>query len=214
VLLKIRTDSYGEETYWEVRDEAGLVLEYGGNQLVGPFGGGAFPLGTPIGPGAYPSMTIIRDTLELPENGCYSIHFSDAYGDGMCCDFGAGYFRMYNLDDPNLPVLSGGEFDDYARRAFGAGVTTALEEPTRDRHLEVFPNPARDRLNLLWETPGNQPATIRIFNAIGQIYQDVTKLPVGNEVWQVDVSNWPVGVYFVQGSVSGRTFTTSFIVEN
>lgn len=214
VLLKIRTDSYGEETYWEVRDEVGAVLEFGGNQSVGPYGGGAFPLGTPIGPGAYPSLTIIRDTLELPENGCYSIHFSDAYGDGMCCDFGAGYFRMYNLNAPNAPVLSGGEFDDYSRRAFGAGVLTAVEDPVWNYHLEVFPNPAKERLYLSWQIPGNQSPAIRIYNAFGQLYRDIPNLPDGSDVWQLDVINWPGGVYFVQARVSGRTFTKSFVIEN
>ncbi|MFN0015743.1 MAG: peroxiredoxin family protein, partial [Saprospiraceae bacterium] len=99
ILLKIRTDQYGAETYWELRDEAGKVLESGGNQAVGPDGGGKF-IGIENGPGAYGNNLTIRDTLTLPGPGCYSIHFVDAFGDGMCCAYGNGYYRLYNLDDP------------------------------------------------------------------------------------------------------------------
>ncbi|MCC7467087.1 MAG: T9SS type A sorting domain-containing protein, partial [Saprospiraceae bacterium] len=213
VLLKIRTDQYGEETYWELRDDEGAVLEFGGNQLVGPNGGGAFPLGTPIGPGTYPSLTIIRDTLELPANGCYSIHFSDAYGDGMCCDFGAGYFRMYNLDDPNVPILSGGEFDNYARRAFGAGVISATSETIWEHNLEIFPNPASSQVHIDIVTPSVPVTGIRIFNAFGQLITVLPNQTGGNTSWQVEVGSWPAGVYFVQTSVGGQVVSRSFVVE-
>ncbi|MFM8485159.1 MAG: hypothetical protein ACKOCH_02400, partial [Bacteroidota bacterium] len=84
LLLKIRTDDYGHETYWELRDENGNVIESGGNKLVGPDGGGQFPLGVTPGPGSLPSGTVVKDTIHVPEPGCYSIHFVDAFGDGIC----------------------------------------------------------------------------------------------------------------------------------
>ncbi|HAD11436.1 MAG TPA: hypothetical protein DCF33_03255 [Saprospirales bacterium] len=211
VVLKIKTDSYGEETYWEVRDDFGTVLEFGGNKEVGPLGGGAFPLGAPIGPGAYPSLTIIRDTLHLPENGCYSIHISDAYGDGMCCDFGAGYYRMYNLDNPNNPVISGGEFDDYARRAFGAGVLSATQEALMPVSLELFPNPATDLLHIAWETSSSLPVQLRIYNGIGQLQHETTE-SAAMQQWNLNVAQWPQGVYFLYLTQGGQIRTTAFMV--
>lgn len=215
VLLKIRTDNYGEETYWEVRDEQGVVLEFGGNQEVGPNGGGAFPLGTPIGPGAYPNLTIIRDTLELPTDGCYSIHFSDGYGDGMCCDFGTGYYRLFNLDNTATALISGGEFDEYARRALEVGMVSSTAEPVQVIDFQIFPNPATDFLNISVETRDGLECSIRVFNAFGQLqHQFPTQKAVpGGHDWRLSLSGWAEGVYFLQCIVGREITTKAFVVE-
>ncbi len=215
VLLKIRTDNYGEETYWEVRDDNGGVLAHGGNQDVGPDGGGAFPLGTPIGPGAYPNLALIRDTLDLPTNGCYSIHFSDAYGDGICCDFGIGYYKLYNLDNPTAPLIVGDEFEDYSRRAFGAGTVSATQNLTDDIAVQVFPNPASDFLNIDIESPLASEITGTIFNALGQLQHrfSVEKSTLGGTDWQFPLSGWPDGVYFICLKIGDRSLTKTFVVR-
>lgn len=215
VLLKIRTDNYGEETYWELRDDLGAVLDHGGNLNVGPNGGGAFPLGTPIGPGAYPNLSIIRDTLQLPANGCYSIHFSDGYGDGMCCNFGTGYYKMYDLDAPTLPLITGGEFDDYSRRGFGVGELSAAQSPDQSIDLQVFPNPASEYLTIALETPGSFDLQGQIFNAIGQLQQTLdpqTAAPSGNE-WRLNLSGWSEGIYFLRLDIAGKPVTRTFWVK-
>jgi hypothetical protein len=213
-LLKIRTDSYGEETYWEVRDDWGTVLEHGGNQEVGPNGGGAFPLGTPIGPGAYPSATTIRDTLELPASGCYSIHISDGYGDGICCNFGNGYYRLYNLDNPTIPVISGGEFSEYARRGFGAGVLSATEDLAQSVDIQLFPNPAHDFLNLSIDAPLASAISGKVYNAFGQLQENLpeVKAVFGGNDWQLALDGWPAGIYFLQLKIGAEMLTRSFVV--
>lgn len=215
VLLKIRTDNYGEETYWEVRDDQGTVLEFGGNQDVGPNGGGAFPLGTPIGPGTYPNLTIIRDTLELPTNGCYSIHFTDAYGDGICCNFGTGYYRMYNLDNPGNALISGGEFDEYSRRAFSAGLLSATEELAQSVDIQMFPNPASDFLNIDIETSEVIELSGAVFNTLGQLQHQfpIEKTATGGITWQLAVSGWPAGIYFLQLKTGDKSVTRTFVVN-
>jgi len=216
VLLKIRTDNYGEETYWELRDDLGLVLEHGGNQDIGPNGGSGFPLGTPIGPGTYPSLTIIRDTLELPANGCYSIHFSDAYGDGICCDFGTGYYRLYNFDNPATPLIFGGEFGAYSRRAFGAGAVSATSDLTQNVGLQLFPNPASDFLRIEIEAIPNVEISGHVFNSLGQLQHEFPseKAEIGGNDWRLPVFNWPSGLYFLQLKIDGKPITRTFVVNN
>jgi len=215
VLLKIRTDNYGEETYWELRDDFGNVLEQGGNQKVGPNGGGAFPLGTPIGAGAYPNLAIIRDTLELPANGCYSIHFSDAYGDGICCDFGTGYYKLYNLDNPVTPLIMGGEFGPYSRRAFGAGSLSATSDLMQNIGIQLFPNPASDFLNLEIEAPVQMEISGHIFNALGQLQHTFSpeKAEIGGNDWRLTLADWPNGMYFLQLKIGAQTTTRTFVVN-
>ncbi|HLP93215.1 MAG TPA: T9SS type A sorting domain-containing protein [Saprospiraceae bacterium] len=213
VVLKLRTDNFGEETYWEVRDDWGSVLEFGGNQEVGPNGGGAFPLGVLPGPGAYPSLTIIRDTLDLPANGCYSLHISDGYGDGMCCNFGSGYYRLYNLNDPTTPIISGGEFDNYDRRAFGAGVLTSTDSPAELQQLALFPNPASTELYIELETPEVIPVSFRIYNAYGQLFWTLEEPSAARGLWQAPTVDWPAGVYFLQASAGNQRTVRVFMVE-
>lgn len=215
VLLRIRTDSYGEETYWEVRDDLGNVLERGGNTLVGPNGGGAFPLGTPEGPGTYADLAIIRDTLHLPANGCYSIHFSDGFGDGMCCDYGTGYYRLYDLDNPANPLITGGSFGDYSRRGFGAGILSDTWQPEGIPGLSLFPNPATEVLNVEIEAPYDAEIAGNVFNSLGQLQYTLPtqKAQTGGNDWQIALSAWPVGVYYLQIRWNDHTVTRAFIVS-
>ncbi|HMX41717.1 MAG TPA: hypothetical protein PKD78_15370, partial [Saprospiraceae bacterium] len=171
LLLRIRTDEFGAETYWELRDDTGKVLESGGNKAVGPQGGGKHP-GISGGPGAYGNYALIKDTLVLPGGGCYSIHFVDAYGDGMCCGYGTGYYRLYNLSQPTNIILSGGQFEKYDQHSFGSGSSVSgvdgLDASMGGWQLHLFPNPARQVLYLDFE--GQPPAVwqISISNSLGQ----------------------------------------------
>jgi thiol-disulfide isomerase/thioredoxin len=186
LLLKIRTDDYGQETYWELRDENGQVIESGGNELVGPDGGGKFPLGVTAGAGSLSSNTIVKDTLYLPMPGCYSIHFVDAFGDGICCQYGNGYYRLFDLSDPSTPVISGGMFTEYDRHALESGTTISADEViSHGEHFEVFPNPASGSLD--FGQSGCDWSDWTICNLSGQVVQrsrsrelpDVTDLPNG-----------------------------------
>ncbi|MBL7828001.1 MAG: T9SS type A sorting domain-containing protein, partial [Saprospiraceae bacterium] len=216
VILKIRTDTYGEETYWELRDDNGAVLEKGGNLLVGPNGGGKYPLGIGPGPGAYPPNALIRDTLELPAAGCYSVHFVDSYGDGMCCDYGNGYFKLYNLDNPVTPILSGGEFEGYERHAFSAGTTSATsDENVAALYARLFPNPVSDRLYVQLETNFTGTAKVQMINLFGQtLLTEMIEVNSDTTEIEFNTTSLPKGFYFLHIQTnSGRNLVKSFTIE-
>ena len=215
VLLKIRTDEYGGETYWELRDELGNVLESGGNQAVGPNGGGKYG-GAPSGPGAYNSNTTIRDTLSLPASGCYSIHFVDAYGDGMCCNYGNGYYKLYNLNDPLAPILSGGAFRAYDDRGFSAGFATAANDPPAVvPTLSLFPNPAPGRLTVRTLMPEAANVSMAIVNGLGQVlvqYPPET-FPEGGNSRELDLHALPEGFYWLHFQANGQSVAKKFLIR-
>ena len=213
VLLRIRTDQYGSETYWELRDEQGAVLDHGGNEAVGPLGGGSYT--SNIGPGAYGDFALIKDTLWLPAPGCYSLHFVDAYGDGMCCEYGTGYYRLYNLNTPTSIIISGGDFGAYDHRAFGAQGTVHSDEMEDETAAQVllFPNPATHILyaDLLWL----QPAAVHftVLNALGQTVRDFPEkafLPDEQPIL-LDIAELPQGMYFLRTEGQGRVVTKVFV---
>ena len=217
ILLKIRTDAYGAETYWELRDDTGKVLEKGGNQAVGPDGGGLFPAGIPGGPGAYNNNALIRDTLILPEPGCYSIHFTDAFGDGMCCQYGSGYFKLYNLDSPTVPILSGGAFRRYEHRGFASGTLTGVQSPqTSEPDVHIAPNPADQDAQVYYYLPDDTRVGLRVLNTLGQVVytRAIDMQPAGEQQQTLPVGDWPPGLYWLQLQASGRHSTQPFVVQH
>lgn len=89
IELAIVLDAYGIETTWEIRDTSG-ELQYSG--------------------GPYPNTTngtLINKSLCLKE-GCYVFEIRDTYGDGICCDYGEGYYAL--TDTSGLLLATGGEY--------------------------------------------------------------------------------------------------------
>lgn len=196
-VLRLRTDGYGYETYWELRDEKGAVLKKGGNTTVGPLRGG-LPIAAPNAPGTYPNNTLVRDTLLLPGPGLYSLHFSDAFGDGICCEYGEGYYRLYAFDNPVVPILTGGVFGSYDRRGFQIKQTGGV--PTFEAEtvpISLFPNPAHTHLwiNLPPEQPS--PDALNIFDAMGRLVVVPNAPPAANGSIRLDVSSLDPGIYVV-----------------
>ena len=215
VLLRIRTDQYGAETYWELRDPQGNVLETGGNKSVGPGGGGMFT-GIPGGPGAYNDNALIRDTLNLPEPGCYSIHFVDYYGDGMCCDYGNGYYRLYDLTDLQTPILTGGDFRAYDDRVFSAGLVTATNEAGNvPVSVHLFPNPASRFLQVDFLLPKEAFISMDIVNILGQgvVRESAGQLPAGEHSKNIEVGQLPEGVYWLRIRANGQVYARKFVVQ-
>ena len=75
VSLELQTDSYGEETTWQI-------------YMVGS--DNAFASGGPYADSSYTEEMIL-----LP-SGEYNLVVDDAFGDGICCEFGEGWFGLSN----------------------------------------------------------------------------------------------------------------------
>ncbi len=86
-------DDYGSETSWELVKENGQRVAIGG-----PFADGQS------------GKNITKDFC-LPD-GCYTMYVDDAYGDGICCDFGNGKVRIRD-ENGSLIASSNGRFGTY-----------------------------------------------------------------------------------------------------
>lgn len=212
LLLRLRTDAFGHETYWELRDETGAVLEKGGNLKVGPNGGGSLE-SDPGDPGAYGSNALIRDTLHLPGPGCYSFHIVDAYGDGICCDYGTGYYRLSPLSDPTNIVLSGGAFRAYEHRGFGTdeNVVGVSDNNIQQAELHIFPNPSDDLLHVYFSMEDGKAYTCNIYNMLGQLLESQSSAAQNIEI---NTANWPAGVYFVEMISGAARISKRFMVSH
>jgi|GEM_PF-3340248 len=108
ITVEVRTDQYGDEAYWALLDEAGNILIEGGNTSVGLTGGGTgYPSATPAG--TYGADQVYTETFTIPAASCYDFVAVDSYGDGWCCSYGDGYYKI--SDDNGLYYID--EFGDF-----------------------------------------------------------------------------------------------------
>lgn len=216
IVLKIRTDDYGAETYWELRDDNGNELYHGGNSNVGPNGGGTFGNALP-GPGAYGSNMLINKTLALPGDGCYSLLVVDAYGDGMCCDYGNGYYKLYNANNPAVPILTGGEFAATEQRGFKVQTTTGAFVPGDESEtFRLFPNPVSELLQVVFTLAEPASVGLSIDNVLGQeVYHMAPQhFFSGENQLSLRVDHWQAGTYWARFQAGNHVQILPFRVSD
>lgn len=213
VVLLLKTDNYGVETYWEIRDQQGKVVEKGGNEKLGPKGGGIS--GEIIaGPGTYADNALIRDTIQFPAAGCYTFHLVDGFGDGLCCDFGGGYYKMFDINNLTTPVLSGGEFGAYENRAFGIQVSSGTEDILPGFDFQIFPNPANTAFNATLKLPQSAVLSFSVFNAYGALVQAraESRISAGEHTETFQTADWPPGIYLLKVSSGSKSLISKRVV--
>lgn len=184
VNLGLQLDSYGSETSWEVVDGAGNVL-YTSETYVDDD----------------PDMPAVKNyTFNLTNNKCYIFKIYDSWGDGFCCDYGSGY---YKLTTSTGTVMVNTTFSTAeASYAFVLGSMLGTKEANK-LETKIFPNPVNDVLNI---TKVSNNATFTIYNVAGQF---ISKGKVINN--KVNVSSLAKGVYFIEVSEKGATSKMKFI---
>jgi len=94
-LFSIQIDNYGGETDWEIK-KSGIVVAQGGN---------------------YASNSLTQVPLCL-QDGDYNFKIVDTFGDGICCSYGTGF---YKLQVGNEVLVEGGQFGSSATHDFSIG---------------------------------------------------------------------------------------------
>ncbi len=136
--LEILTDDYPGETTW--------TLSLNGSTL---YSGGPYS----------DDGTLYTQTFCLDSGECYVFRIDDAYGDGICCGYGQGYYSI--LNDEGNDVISGGEFGDFETQEFCVGVTPCNLTADVDVTNESGPG-AADGSILITASNGTAPYTYSI----------------------------------------------------
>ena len=92
--ITVQTDNYGGETSWEILNEEEEVV------AVSP---------------PYQDNSLLTVTKLLPA-GDYQFVMMDAFGDGICCQFGEGFYRLHNacgLDTANYEFATATDTIDF-----------------------------------------------------------------------------------------------------
>ncbi|MBL0024908.1 MAG: T9SS type A sorting domain-containing protein [Saprospiraceae bacterium] len=94
LTMELRTDTYANETTWEVKNSAGTIAYSGG-----PYTS---------------SNTLYNISMCLP-SGCYTFTIKDTYGDGICCAYGSG---SYTIKQGSTSLITGGQFGATETKSF------------------------------------------------------------------------------------------------
>ncbi len=160
VTLKITTDNFGYETYWEITDCGSTVYGSGGNPLVPPGGGNVT---APSNNPAYAGNTTYNEIICLVDS-CYCLVVYDDFGDGMCCTNGSGSFVLQ--DQFGNTLVTGGSFTSVSNNSFcvtsiqpnanySANNTSICQGDTI-----VFTDASTGNVDFWsWTFPGGTPAT-------------------------------------------------------
>jgi hypothetical protein len=95
LTLELRTDTYANETTWEIKNSAGVIVSAGG-----PYSSG---------------NTLHNISLCLPAGCNYTFTIKDLYGDGICCAYGSG---SYTLKQGTNTIITGGQFGASETKSF------------------------------------------------------------------------------------------------
>lgn len=212
LTLDIQTDNWGYEIYWEIRTLTGKVIAYGGNETVGPDGGGLRVAGA-TDPGAYPDNENITEEILLSDgfDDCYEFLFVDDWGDGLG---GSGFLKL--TDETGNLLFNAFPLGSYDSHLIDAqlGVSSVTEIGALEG-LEVFPNPTSHELQVSFSLSQNTELQVGIFNTFGQRISRLADghFAAGSHSLTANVAGLPAGIYFLRMSgkeeLSVRRFTVA-----
>lgn len=185
VTLKVRTDNYCEETTWKLYNSSNVVVQQGG----------------PYTAGSQDNMEFSY-TWTLSDQECYTFKIYDAYGDGICCAYGNGYYKLTRSWDNSI-FLEGAQFGGQEDKGFVTEATLGVQEVAGTDELSVFPNPTTGIVNITFNMTGN--ATVDVFNVLGERVITRTMNATGTKV--LDMSSLTNGVYYMNVTADGASTT-------
>ncbi|PZR21954.1 MAG: secretion system protein Por [Flavobacterium psychrophilum] len=176
VEFSLQTDYYAEETSWELKDENGTVLYEGNN---------------------YDEFESFSQTFELTAAGCYTFTIYDSEGDGICCDYGPGFYRLETEDGALIHL--GGSFGNSESINFRLTDDVAANDVVFKSSIKIYPNPSTGIFNVISENN----LDYRLTNMLGQTVKTGSLNQTGN----VDISSNAAGVYMlnVKDAETGKT---------
>ncbi|MCO6498918.1 MAG: T9SS type A sorting domain-containing protein [Vicingus serpentipes] len=188
--LKLKTDDYGNELSWEIKDTASenIVLTGGG----------------------YPSITggaTYTESLCLYEK-CFSFTLNDSENDGYCCGFGSGNLLITEDATGDTLAINSTFSGSSITYSFCMGNANGIKEIATNS-FNIYPNPNRGIFRIENSTNIER---VKIFNLLGEIIYFSDNIHKNNVT--VNLNNLEKGIYIISiTSDNNQEKTTKIIVE-
>ncbi|WP_052752874.1 T9SS type A sorting domain-containing protein [Kordia zhangzhouensis] len=194
IRVIITPDRYGAETTWELTNSIGTVIGSGG-----PY--------TTVGTnGTQPDE--IQDITITVFDECYTFTLNDSYGDGICCLYGAGTYRIED-GNGNILINGNGSFSTSISNLFKVSDPLSVGENELANNLRIFPNPSANNFTVHIDKFSN--TTYEISSITGQRIQTGT---FNNGSNTLSMQNEAAGMYFIKiTDVESNASVTKKIVK-
>lgn len=180
ITLKVYViqDQWGEQTTWDIINSAGELIAEGGPYNHLPGSGGTQPN--------------VNNVNNVPTDDCYLFRIYDSNNNGICCNYGMGY---YYVKDGNGNTLFGGEgngdFGAMAAHSFMIKKRPDAVDDNTASTLNIYPNPANSKIMV----EGENVELVEVYNSLGQRVLAVEGV---SETTSLDVASFENGVYVVR----------------
>ncbi|MBI3519244.1 MAG: multicopper oxidase domain-containing protein [Bacteroidetes bacterium] len=92
-----------------------------------------------------------------------------------------------------------------------SNLTSVNELNLNNASINVYPNPAHDKLNVFINSEGNyEPFDLLVFDALGKIVHKENLIQSNS---QINTSGWSKGIYFIEVSQNNKSIHSKLIVE-
>ena len=113
-------DQFGEQITWDIINSAGTTVVEGG------------PYQHLIGSGS--TQVNVSNINDIPTNECYLFRIYDSNGNGICCNYGQGYYYIKDANGDRI-IEGDGDFGSEADHLFSIVNTSAVQVVTEEPHV-------------------------------------------------------------------------------
>ena len=194
--VTITTDDYGDETLWALATEDSDE-PLAGNLDPEDFWNSDF----------YDSNETYITNVPVTEGGCYVFFILDLQGDGMCCEYGEGHYKIETAE--GVVIAEGGQFAQTEQKMFALEIpVSGIKDMNKLNSVKLYPNPANSILNISVIDEANMPESYTIYNSLGQVMDNGN---ITSSLQTLDIAKYASGVYFVKLAKDGGTQTIQFV---
>ena len=130
----------------------------------------------------------------------------------MCCYNGNGFFRLIQGLTGTSYLANTGDFGAYKTVNFTLNAPNSIVENNYSTQLVVKPNPRNGLITVYFNVEKNQIESLEIFDALSnRIYSD-SKIELTADGKQIDLSNYPEGIYLIRVKQAQKQFTKRIII--
>lgn len=188
-VVQLDLDRFGTETTWKIETPEGFLVYSGGPYINSPNG------------------YTVNEEVCLAHT-CYTFTVEDAIGDGMCCEWGEGDFRI--LDTLGVSLLEGnGDFFFSVSDEFCVNWVGINEVEGSSLHLA--PNPSNGQLTAYLPTTAG-PLDLRVQDALGRIVW-TGKASAGMERLDLDLGRLAEGTYLLVAEGTGARSVQRLVIQ-
>ena len=192
IIITIQTDGFGEETIYALMDE-------NENTIIANIDFETFEIDWLL------SNHMYSFPVDIVAGGCYTFVIFVFDENGMCCQFGEGYYKVETAD--GVLIGEGATFTSESYVAFMVDTTAGTNDVNAFGAVKLYPNPANSILNIAMDA-ANMPESYTVYNSLGQVMGTGV---ITAATQALNITAYAEGVYFVKLEKGQSAQTMQFI---